>query len=334
MLLKTNVSKKEIADYLGVNLSTIYREIKRGAYLHRNTDWTETIRYSADKADYKYRQMLKEKGSQIKLGNDYEYAEYLERKIIEEKQSPKAVLGHIKKHNIHFNTTISVNTLYSYIRKGYFSTLEMKHLPRGEQKKKKQQLQTAIKVISVLVVIGIFAIIFLATGAFDYQPKSTYDVLITIENYGSLHVELYGNDAPETVAHFLSLVNSGYYNGKSVFKLFDDLAYLGDGNASDAEHGIKGEFSDNGFNNKISHKRGIISMARGEDYDSAYGQFFIVRKNSTDLNGKYAAFGKITSGMEIIDNIYKNLKTDENGMISEGSQPIITSIESHASHSH
>ena len=205
---------------------------------------------------------------------------------------------------------------------------------REQQKKKKQQLQTAIKVISVLVVIGIFAIIFLATGAFDYQPKSTYDVLITIENYGSLHVELYGNDAPETVAHFLSLVNSGYYNGKSVFKLFDDLAYLGDGNASDAEHGIKGEFSDNGFNNKISHKRGIISMARGEDYDSAYGQFFIVRKNSTDLNGKYAAFGKITSGMEIIDNIYKNLKTDKNGMISEGSQPIITSIESHASHSH
>ena len=141
MLLKANVSKKEIADYLGVNLSTIYREIKRGAYLHRNTDWTETIRYSADKADYKYRQMLKEKGSQIKLGNDYEYAEYLERKIIEEKQSPKAVLGHIKKHNIHFNTTISVNTLYSYIRKGYFSRLEMKHLPRGEQKKKKQHVR-------------------------------------------------------------------------------------------------------------------------------------------------------------------------------------------------
>lgn len=141
MLLRANVSKKEIADYLGVNLSTIYREIKRGAYLHRNTDWTETVRYSADKADYKYREMLKEKGSQIKLGNDYEYAEYLERKIVEEKQSPKAVLGHIKKHNIRFATTISVNTLYSYIRKGYFSRLEMKHLPRGKQKKKKQHVR-------------------------------------------------------------------------------------------------------------------------------------------------------------------------------------------------
>ena len=138
MLLKASVSKKQIADYLGVNLSTVYREIKRGAYLHRNTDWTETIRYSADKAEIKYRRMLKEKGSQIKLGNDYEYAEYLERKIIEEKLSPKAVLGHIKKHQIQFNTTISVNTLYSYIRKVYFSRLEMKHLPKVNQKKKKQ----------------------------------------------------------------------------------------------------------------------------------------------------------------------------------------------------
>ena len=205
---------------------------------------------------------------------------------------------------------------------------------REQKKKKKQQLQTAIKVVSILVVIGIFVAIFLATGAFDYQPKSTYDVLITIENYGSLHVELYGNDAPETVAHFLSLVNDGYYNGKSVFKLFDDLAYMGDANASDNGQGIKGEFSDNGFNNKISHKRGILSMARGENYDSAYGQFFIVRKNSTELDGKYAAFGKITSGIEVIDDIYKNLKTDENGIVSEENPPIITSIVSHESHAH
>lgn len=141
MLLKAKVSKREIANYLGVHLSTVYREIKRGAYVHKNSDWTETVRYSADKAEIKYREMLKEKGSQIKLGNDYEYAEYLERKIIEEKLSPKAVLGYIKMHNIQFNTTISVNTLYSYIRKGYFSRLEMNHLTRGNQKKKKQHVR-------------------------------------------------------------------------------------------------------------------------------------------------------------------------------------------------
>ena len=139
MLLRAKISKKEIAQYLCVDLSTVYREIKRGEYIHRNTDWTEEKRYSADKSDYNYRQMLKEKGSQIKLGNDYEYAEYLERKIIEEKQSPKSVLGYIKKHNIHFDTTISVNTLYSYIRKGYFANLEMKHLPNGNKQKQKKE---------------------------------------------------------------------------------------------------------------------------------------------------------------------------------------------------
>lgn len=138
MLLRANVHKTEIAEYLGVSLATVYREIKRGSYLHRNTDWTESVRYSADKADYKYRKMLKEKGSQIKLGNDYEYAEYLERKIVEEKMSPKAVLGYIEKHKIKFNTTISVNTFYSYIRNGYFSQLEMKHLPRWEKNKQKK----------------------------------------------------------------------------------------------------------------------------------------------------------------------------------------------------
>ena len=140
MLLKANVHKRQIAEMLGCSLMTVYREIKRGAYLHRNSDWTEEIRYSADKAEYKYRQMLKDKGSQIKLGSDYEYAEYLERKIIEEKQSPKAVLGYIQKHGIKFNTTISVNTFYSYIRKGYFSRLEMKHLPNGKGKKKKKHV--------------------------------------------------------------------------------------------------------------------------------------------------------------------------------------------------
>ena len=141
MLLKANVHKKTIAEILGCSLMTIYREIKRGAYLHRNSDWTEEIRYSADKAEIKYREMLKDKGREIKLGKDYEYAEYIERKIIEEKQSPKAVLGFIKKHNIPFNTTISVNTLYSYIRKGYFSRLEMKHLPRGIPKKRKEHVR-------------------------------------------------------------------------------------------------------------------------------------------------------------------------------------------------
>ena len=140
MLLRANVKKTEIAKHLGVSLSTVYREIKRGEYMHLNVAYIEEKRYSADKSEYKYRQMLKEKGSQIKLGDDYEYAEYLERKVLEEKMSPRAVLGYIKKHKIPFRTTISVNTFYSYIRKGSFSRLEMKHLPGGEKKKKRKHV--------------------------------------------------------------------------------------------------------------------------------------------------------------------------------------------------
>ena len=203
------------------------------------------------------------------------------------------------------------------------------------QKKRNKKIKTIlISTISVALVVGGIIGALFASGAFDYRPEGTYDVLVTVEGYGSLHVELYGNDAPETVEHFLKLVNSGYYNGKSIFKLTGDLAYAGDKNASDEEFGIKGEFSENGVDNKVMHKRGVLSMARGEDADSAYGQFFIVMDKSPELNGKYAAFGKVTSGMEILEEIYKNLETDENGVIVDGKAPVITSISSHESHDH
>ncbi len=142
MLLKANVSKTKIADVLGVHLSTVYREIKKGEYEHLNgSTWIKEKRYSAYIAHERYRSLLKDKGQEIKLGKDYEYAEYLERKIIEEKMSPQAVLGYIKKHNIKFNTSISLNTLYKYIERGYFSKLDIKHLPnRANKKKRKRKL--------------------------------------------------------------------------------------------------------------------------------------------------------------------------------------------------
>ena len=206
---------------------------------------------------------------------------------------------------------------------------------REQQKQKKKRMKAIKDVVSIVLIVGIAVGLFVgllwAAGTFDYHPESTYDVLISIENYGSVHVELYGNDAPETVGHFLSLVNSGYYNGKSVYKLFDDLAYIGAESTDKAD--IKGEFAENGFNNKIAHKRGVLSMARGET-GSAYGQFFIVTKNSPDLNGKHAAFGCVTDGMDVIDSIYKNVVTSDNGSIAKENQPKITSISAHASHDH
>ena len=200
-------------------------------------------------------------------------------------------------------------------------------------KKKRMKLIKNISIAAGTVIAlaaVIVGIVFLA-GGFDYRPEGTADVLIDIDGYGSLHVVLYGNDAPETVKHFLALVESGYYNGKTVFKLLDDIAYAGSTDASSAAGGIKGEFAANGYDNKISHKRGIISMARADGYDSAYGQFFIVRKNATKLDGEYAAFARVTDGMDVIDEIFKDLETDENGMITDKA-PVINSISTHAHH--
>lgn len=143
-LLKANVPKTKIANILGVHFSTIYREVKRGEYEHLNgSTWIYEKRYSSDLAEMKYRQQLKDKGAPIKLGKDYEYAEYLERRVIEDRLSPGAVLGYIKKHNLKFDTSISVNTFYKYIERGYFSRLSIKHL--SGKKKTKKRRTVAIK---------------------------------------------------------------------------------------------------------------------------------------------------------------------------------------------
>ena len=206
---------------------------------------------------------------------------------------------------------------------------------REQQKKKRRRMKAVKDVILMILIIGVVVGAFIgllyAAGTFDYHPQATYHVAITIEDYGSLHVELYGNDAPETVAHFMELVEGGYYNGKSVYKLFDDLAYIGT-ELSSGEF-IKGEFSENGFNNRISHERGVLSMERrGEG--SSYGGFFIVKEDSPELDGKYAAFGKVTSGMDVIDKIFEDLETDANGMIDKANRPKITGIVGHESHGH
>lgn len=127
---------KEIAEIIGVHISTIYRELKRGQYEHRNSDWTTEERYSPDIADDRYRENLSAKGPELKIGKDHKLAEYIEGKIADEKYSPEAVLGEIKAKGLAFDTSISVNTLYSYISKGIFLRLTNKNLPvKGTRKR-------------------------------------------------------------------------------------------------------------------------------------------------------------------------------------------------------
>lgn len=140
---KAGHGKKEIADQIGVHQSTIYRELQRGRYIHTNSDLTEEERYSPDIAEEKYQQNLRDKGPDLKIGNDHELAEYIENKIANDGYSPGAVLGEIKAKGLEFETTISKPTLYSYIDKGIFLTLTNKDLPvKGIRKKKNKKVRT------------------------------------------------------------------------------------------------------------------------------------------------------------------------------------------------
>lgn len=133
--LKIKMKIKEISKLLNVHISTIYREIKRGLYVHTLSDLTTETRYSSDLADIKYQDNLKSKGQDLKIGNDYELANYIEERIIKGKLSPLAVLGEIKAKALKFKTSICVNTLYSYIEKDVFENLSIKHLPMKDKKK-------------------------------------------------------------------------------------------------------------------------------------------------------------------------------------------------------
>lgn len=136
-MLRDKKTKREIAERIGVSERTIYREVKRGRYVHRNSDWTEEERYSPDIAYQKYREHLRAKGPELKIGNDHELADYIENKIGNDGYSPEAVLGEIKQKGMEFRTTISKTTLYRYIDMGLFLTITNKDLPVKSRKKKK-----------------------------------------------------------------------------------------------------------------------------------------------------------------------------------------------------
>jgi transposase, IS30 family len=134
---------KDIADIVGCCVSTIYNELRRGRYVHTNSDLTEEVRYSPDMVQAKYDENMKNKGPGLKIGNDRELADYIEDKILNEKYSPQAALYEVKKEEKKFSVEIkSVNTIYSYIRKGVFLNLSMEHLHR-ENKRSKEKVKRA-----------------------------------------------------------------------------------------------------------------------------------------------------------------------------------------------
>ena len=154
---------------------------------------------------------------------------------------------------------------------------------------------------------------------------------IEIQDYGTITLELDGTAAPITVENFVSLAKDGFYDGLTFHRIIDGFMIQGGDPAGNGTGGsektIKGEFSSNGVENGISHVRGVISMARSGDPDSASSQFFIVHQDSTCLDGQYAAFGHVTEGMEIVDAICADTPVqDDNGTVAWWDQPVITSI--------
>ena len=157
----------------------------------------------------------------------------------------------------------------------------------------------------------------------EEKAYGTYKAVITVENYGDIELELYGDTAPITVKNFVDLANDGFYDGLTFHRIIDGFMIQGGDPKADGT----GEFESNGVENDISHVRGVISMARSKDMDSASSQFFIVQEDSTYLDGDYAAFGKVTSGMEIVDKIAEEtVVSGYNGEVDKENQPVITKI--------
>ena len=143
-LYNAKVPVAKIAEELGFSKVTIYAELKRGAYMHRNTDWTETKKYSAYKAQRNADYNATSKGAQLKIANDHAFAEFVENMILKG-YSPAAVLGFIKENHLHFETSVCRVTLYSYIDKGVFRRISNKNLLRKSKKRKYKQIKRAKK---------------------------------------------------------------------------------------------------------------------------------------------------------------------------------------------
>ena len=185
------------------------------------------------------------------------------------------------------------------------------------------------RLISLTLILCLL-LAFTGCGGSKYE-SGLHHVEILVENYGTIAVELDADTAPISVSNFCKLAEDGFYDGLTFHRIMSGFMIQGGDPNGDGSGGldekIKGEFSANGIENPISHVRGTISMARSNDMDSASCQFFIVHEDSLFLDGQYAGFGHVTSGMEVVDAICEDSQpVDGNGTIPWWEQPVIKEI--------
>jgi peptidyl-prolyl cis-trans isomerase B (cyclophilin B) len=192
------------------------------------------------------------------------------------------------------------------------------------------------KIISLLMAIFLCLALTACTGSnkssdsgssktVDYSNDTNPVAEIVMSDGSVIKVELYPEAAPNTVNNFIYLANSGFYDGLTFHRIIPGFMIQGGDPKGDGTGGpgysIAGEFKANGFENNLKHTRGVISMARAQSYDSAGSQFFIMVSDATSLDGQYAAFGKVTEGMEIVDKIV----SAERGSNDKPVEPIVMS---------
>lgn len=208
-------------------------------------------------------------------------------------------------------------------------------MAKNNKKSKKQQskkMNPAVLIAGLVAVVLICgAVVMLSMPKSEKKNVGNYTVDLEIQDYGTITMELDGSAAPETVENFVTLAKDGFYDGLTFHRIMEGFMMqggdpLGNGTGG-SETKIKGEFAANGVENKLSHTRGAVSMARSMDYNSASSQFFIVHQDSTFLDGQYAVFGYVTEGMDVVDAVCEAAEpTDDNGTIEAEKQPVITAV--------
>ena len=225
-------------------------------------------------------------------------------------------------------------------------------------------MKTVEKIIWVIALIAI--VVLIGVVGYGYYQKATYKtqnplVTMEVENFGTIKMELYPDQAPEAVANFITLANRGFYDGTTFHRIVKDfmiqtgskdgdgttgakLSDLKDG-GEDKDYSIKGEFLSNGVTNTIKFEEGTVAMARADytqyssslksqSYNSGCSQFFIMTKANTNLNGYYTAFGKVTEGLDVLHQIESvEVKVADGKESTEGAEvstpvnpPKVTSI--------
>lgn len=218
-----------------------------------------------------------------------------------------------------------------------------KKMSKAQQAQQQKKEQKVVMIVAAVLIVALLAVLTMALVNADWSEilkkagdgatletaKATHYVTIEIENYGTLKGELYGKTTPYAVEQFVTLAQSGFYEGLTFHRIIEGFMMQGGAPnaASPKVDPIVGEFAENGIENNLLHLPGVLSMARTNDPNSATSQFFIMHKEYPSLDGKYAAFGRITEGLDIVDKICTEIEnTDSNGGVAAADQPVIKSI--------